>query len=311
LDGLVHLPRFTVIIPTYNWSAVLPYSIGSVLRQTFGDFELLVIGDGCTDDSETVVKSIKDSRVRWTNLPTNSGHQSAANNEGLRQARGEYIAYLGHDDLWLPHHLSTMAAALDAGADVAYGIVELVQVDGTCAPAPKRLTGYVPGMWIPPSGVVHRRQAALDAGGWPLFAEVNCDPEIALLDRMHTTGDRIEFVRRLVAIKFPAATRRNAYRILSTTEQAAWSQRIASEGDLEIVELVRMLPSEVDGPPTANPFSRTLQTFMADVSSRIRRRLVGAPSPLPPPTRTEVFNKRREFKGLVPKAPPGGRGGVH
>src|SRR5262249_29306735 len=46
------MPQVTVIIPTYNWSAVLPYSIGSALRQTFSDFELLVIGDGCTDDSE-------------------------------------------------------------------------------------------------------------------------------------------------------------------------------------------------------------------------------------------------------------------
>src|ERR1041384_1641145 len=49
------MPRVTVIIPPYNWSTVLPYSIGSVLDQTFTDFELLVIGDGCTDDSEAVV----------------------------------------------------------------------------------------------------------------------------------------------------------------------------------------------------------------------------------------------------------------
>jgi GT2 family glycosyltransferase len=81
-------PRVTVIIPTYNWSSVLPYSIGSALRQSFTDLEVLVIGDGCSDDSEQVVAAIGDPRVRWINLPANSGHQSAPNNEGLLQAQG-------------------------------------------------------------------------------------------------------------------------------------------------------------------------------------------------------------------------------
>src|ERR1019366_8758170 len=107
-----------------NWSSVLPYSIGSVLRQRFTDFELLVIGDGCTDDSQQVVTAIADPRRRWINLPVNHGHQSAANKEGLRQARGSIIASLGHDDLWLPHHLEVMVSAIDGGADAAHSIVQ-------------------------------------------------------------------------------------------------------------------------------------------------------------------------------------------
>src|SRR5207247_9434455 len=115
-------PSVSVIIPTYNWSSVLPYSIGSVLRQTFTDFELLVVGDGCTDDSEAVVGRVGDPRVEWINLPTNTGHQPEPNNEGLRQARGQFIAYLGHDALRLPHHLSCLISALKQGADLAYGM---------------------------------------------------------------------------------------------------------------------------------------------------------------------------------------------
>ena len=99
-----------MIIATYNWATVLPYSIGSVLGQTFTDFELLVIGDGCTDESEAVVTAIADPRVQWTNLPTNSGHQAVPNNDGLRRARGEVVAHLGHDDLWLPRHLEHLVA---------------------------------------------------------------------------------------------------------------------------------------------------------------------------------------------------------
>jgi len=299
------LPQFTVIIPTYNWSSVLPFSIGSVLRQSFGDFELLVVGDGCTDDSAAVVNSIDDRRVRWLNLPNNSGHQSAANNEGLRQAQGEYIAYLGHDDLWLPHHLATLKAALDAGSHLAYSVTAIVDVDGTRRPAPDRIGGYVRGLWIPPSGAAHQRQAALNAGGWPLFADVDCDPELALWQRIHDKGGRIDFVPRLTAIKFSAAARRNSYKVRSTAEQSAWTARIANEPDLEIAELVKMLPSRVDAAHVDNPFSKTLRAFCVDVASRIRRRLFGKPGAPPPPTRDELFNRRREFKGLAPKAPPG------
>jgi len=76
-------PRVTVIVATYNWSTVLPYAIASVLDQTMRDFELLVVGDGCTDDSEQVVAGIRDPRVRWINLPANTGHQFGPNNRGL------------------------------------------------------------------------------------------------------------------------------------------------------------------------------------------------------------------------------------
>jgi cellulose synthase/poly-beta-1,6-N-acetylglucosamine synthase-like glycosyltransferase len=65
-------PRVSVIIATYNWSSVLPYSIGSVLQQTMEDFEILVVGDRCTDDSEAVVAAIGDPRIRWINLPANA-----------------------------------------------------------------------------------------------------------------------------------------------------------------------------------------------------------------------------------------------
>ena len=110
------LPRVTVIIATYNWSTVLPYAIQSVLAQTMPEFELLVVGDGCTDDCEQVVTAIKDPRVRWINLPANTGHQARPNNRELQEAKGELIAYLGHDDLWLPHHLQCMVNALDTGS---------------------------------------------------------------------------------------------------------------------------------------------------------------------------------------------------
>src|SRR3984893_7629219 len=95
-------PIVSVVIATYNRSNVLRCAITSVLAQTFDNFELLVVGDCCTDDTEAVVLSSDDDRVRWHNLLENCGNQYGPNNYGLKHARGRYIAYLGHDDLWHP-----------------------------------------------------------------------------------------------------------------------------------------------------------------------------------------------------------------
>jgi glycosyltransferase involved in cell wall biosynthesis len=235
-------PRVTVVIATYNWSSVLPYAIGSVLRQTLTDLELLVVGDGCTDDSAETVAHFVDPRVRWINLAANTGHQSGPNNEGLRQGRGELVAYLGHDDLWLPHHLALLVAALDAGADVACGVTEIVRPGGRPPRSvPAGRFPLRPGAWVPPTGLVHRRQMALDVGGWRHPLELTVDPEIDLLTRLLATGARPAFVPRLTAVKLPAAQRRDAYRLRRCEEQAAWFARIGSEPDFEQRELVAML----------------------------------------------------------------------
>ena len=93
-------PTVSIIISTYNWSSVLRFAIASVLAQTFRSFELIVVGDCCTDDSEAVVESFSDPRIQWYNLTENAGGQFGPNNQGVALARGRYIAYLGHDDLW-------------------------------------------------------------------------------------------------------------------------------------------------------------------------------------------------------------------
>jgi len=229
------MPRVTVIIPTYNWSTVLPYSIGSVLDQTFTDFELLVIGDGCTDDSEAVVRAIEDPRVRWINIPR-TGHQCGPNNEGLRQARGEFIAYLGHDDLWLPHHLAVLVAALDAGADLAHTLIAMVPPPGS--PQPWTVARRE---WMPPSSVLHRRSVTERIGGWRDFRELKDTPEGDLWLRIQAAGYRIDFVPRLTALKFSALWRPRVYRERPCDEQAAWLARIRAEPDLEVVQLAKIV----------------------------------------------------------------------
>ena len=95
-------PVITVVIPTYNWSSALRCAIRSVLLQTVQDFEVLVVGDGCTDDSAAVVAEFEDPRLRWHNLSQNHGSQWVANNFANENAAGDWIASLGHDDIWHP-----------------------------------------------------------------------------------------------------------------------------------------------------------------------------------------------------------------
>jgi Glycosyl transferase family 2 len=80
-------PTVTVIIQTFNRSNILPHAIGSVLWQTYGDWELLVIGDGCTDDSAAVVARFTNPRIRFINRAERVGGQSGPNDEGARTAR--------------------------------------------------------------------------------------------------------------------------------------------------------------------------------------------------------------------------------
>jgi glycosyltransferase involved in cell wall biosynthesis len=295
-------PSVTVIIPTYNWSSVLPYSIGSVLRQTFTDFEVLVVGDGCTDDSEAVVGRIGDSRVKWINLPTNTGHQSEPNNEGLRQARGQFIAYLGHDDLWLPHHLSCLVSALKRGADLAYGTT-LLLLEGAngyhrwCGPAYEK---YQSGMSIPPTSVVHRRSITDDVGGWRHYRELDADPDTDLWRRAYTANYRFAFVPRLTAIKFPAVARPDVYKIRPCHEQADWSKRIQNEDDFEIAELVRtVLPMVAVYEP--KPYKTLLHGFLLATRTELMRRSRRLIFRHTPPKRSSI-DAAREFKGL-PRTP--------
>jgi glycosyltransferase involved in cell wall biosynthesis len=291
-------PRVTVIIATYNWSEVLPYSIGSVLRQTFRDFELLVAGDGCTDDSEGVVAAIDDPRVRWINLPLNTRHQSGPNNEGLRQARGEIIAYLGHDDLWLPHHLAAHVEALDAsGSDVAYSLCMIV------APAESSIWPSIPrprdGSFAPPSCMTHRRRVTEDLGGWRDYRTLDqsrdIPPDVELWQRAQAAGRKFTFVPRLSGIKFPAAWRRDVYRTRPCHEQARWLARIDAEPDLESKLLVTYIAAEEM--PSGLPYRDLLRHVMKQTVSRIRRRFALRSLGLLKP-RTGTIDQARRFKGL-------------
>ncbi len=93
----------SIIIPTYNRGFLLGRAIMGVLRQTVQDFELIIVDDGSTDNTEEVVRRIKEreKRIVYIKHVKNKGG-SAARNTGIREAKGEYLCFLDSDDEWLP-----------------------------------------------------------------------------------------------------------------------------------------------------------------------------------------------------------------
>lgn len=93
----------SVIIPTFNRAILVMEAIDSVLKQTFQDFEILVVDDGSTDTTKEEVARINSEKIRYI-YQVNKG-PAAARNTGIRAASGQYIAFLDSDDLWLPRKL--------------------------------------------------------------------------------------------------------------------------------------------------------------------------------------------------------------
>ena len=112
------VPRISVICASYNHERYVEAAIRSVLAQSFSDFELIVVDDGSSDGTARRVAAIADPRVSLHVLPRNEG-ACAAMNHAIRRARGEFVAVLNSDDLFLPGKLERQVAVLDAEPDVA------------------------------------------------------------------------------------------------------------------------------------------------------------------------------------------------
>jgi glycosyltransferase involved in cell wall biosynthesis len=110
------MPNVSVIIPTYNMARFVGDAVGSVLAQTFEDFEVIVVDDGSTDNTREIVAGFVDPRVRY--VYQDNQERSAARNAGIRLARGEYIAFLDADDVWLPEKLALQVYLLETRPEV-------------------------------------------------------------------------------------------------------------------------------------------------------------------------------------------------
>lgn len=222
-------PRVTVIIATFNRAAMLRCAIRSVLEQRFRDFELIVVGDACTDDSAAVATETNDPRIVWMNREKNCGSQWGPNNDGLARARGEYIAFLGHDDLWLPCHLEHLVPQLDRGADLAHPLIAVLGPDGVRAVFAEPPSGETyETTFVPPSGWLVRASTLRSLGGFGDHRQAIRATDFDLLRRIALAGYNIVFTPRLSVLKFPSHWWR-AYGAGAAVPQQEWIEQITRD----------------------------------------------------------------------------------
>jgi glycosyltransferase involved in cell wall biosynthesis len=200
------MPLVSVIIPAYNSGRYLDEAVQSVIAQTFTDWECIVVDDGSTEDLSRVGKM--DSRVRLIRQP-NRG-TAAARNNGVASSTGEFVAFLDHDDLWLPGNLDAQTALLAANprAGFCYAHYDMVDGDGkrqAVPPSDRPARSYLEmlrgGAPIPSTVVVGRLCLAVVGGFDPMlpysddqdvmlklayFFEVEFVPSCQVLYRIHS-----------------------------------------------------------------------------------------------------------------------------
>lgn len=111
------VPSVSIITPTYNCGKFIEETIRSVQAQTYKDWEMIIVDDGSKDDTERIVTAIakKDERIRYIRNPKNCG-AAVTRNRALSEARGEWVAFLDSDDLWLPEKLERQVAFMKDNA---------------------------------------------------------------------------------------------------------------------------------------------------------------------------------------------------
>jgi len=195
---LIDQARVSVVVPSYNHAPFIEATLRSIFNQTLPPSELLVIDDGSADESSRIIEGVlKDCPIPCDLIARANQGLCATLNEGLSKTRGEYFAYLGSDDLWLPEFLAARLSTLEsrASAVLAYGHSFLIDEENHIIDCTLDWAQYVDGhaqamlleeTIAPMSPTVMYRRAALERHGWNEQAKLE-DYELYL--RLTTEGD--------------------------------------------------------------------------------------------------------------------------
>lgn len=246
------MKQISVVIPTYNYGRFLREAIDSVLAQTYAPLEILVVDDGSTDDTEQIVASYGE-RVRY--IRQRNAGVGAARNNGIAQARGEYVAFLDSDDLWLPEKLAKEIARFEADPELGlvYSGAERFDQSGTLDVSLDGIEG-----WIAPellrlersvissgSSILIPKRVAEEVGGFnadlppsedwdfcyrlALRYRVGFVPEVLVRYRQHGSGLHLNVARMERAMMLALAN------VFASSDPAVQSQRRRTYGRMHRV----------------------------------------------------------------------------
>ena len=161
----------SVIITTNNARATLcKRAIESVLNQTYQDFEIIVVNDASTDNTEEIVMGFKDPRIKYFKRKKSRGIQSIVKNKGIKESKGEYLAFLDSDNSYRPDHLQVLIKQFesDPKLDVVYGDRWINNGDksGIGIFSEFSLPTLLDHNYIDTSDALTKREAIIKIGGW-------------------------------------------------------------------------------------------------------------------------------------------------
>ncbi len=128
LNQDINHPLVSIIIPTYNRCHYLQQAIDSAIQQTYENVEIIICDNGSTDNTEDVVKSFEDSRIRYWQQPQNIG-MFANQTHGFKMAKGKYVASLHDDDIWENNFLSQLVPILELHPNVVFAFCNQYIID--------------------------------------------------------------------------------------------------------------------------------------------------------------------------------------
>lgn len=168
-------PLVSIVMPCYNYARFLPEALASIQAQTFTDFEAVIVDDGSTDETPTILSKVKDPRFRV--IRQQNGGSSAARNTGRANSRGAFLTFLDADDLWRPTYLERQMAVFEAEPCLDFCFANMVRTqDGKVLQTqfdlvprlrdiPVRASS-VPGAWIIEGDTFAALTPAPDPPGW-------------------------------------------------------------------------------------------------------------------------------------------------
>lgn len=216
------MTRATVIIPTHDHAATLPLAVRSALEQTLRDLEVVIVGDGATDEVGAAATDLerRDPRVRFLDLPKGDRHGEIHRDTAIRQAHGDDILYLCDDDLLLPTHVAELCDLLERfhfvqcrnGFVDAAGDVHLYPGDlGDVRFLPLLLDETRPFNFVSLTGTGHTKDFYLDGEPWTTTPP-GVWPDLHQWRRMLRPGvARTATSPRMTALQFPTHGERTTW----------------------------------------------------------------------------------------------------
>ena len=239
--------KISIVIPLYNKEKHILDTLDCISKQTYQEYEILVVNDGSTDDSLKKVESYKDARLKIINQ-TNSG-AAAARNRGVKEATSEYIAFMDADDFWEEQYLELMVQLINEYPDACiYGSNYKIIEDGQCNvlnfPGIKNEKGYIDNYFVSgkvytplwTSAVIVKKATFLNLGGFPTTCKV-CE-DIDLWCRFAATG-------KVAYINKPLATYvRDSSNMLSRSKEVSYDfpflkefKKVVNQTDVRISDV--------------------------------------------------------------------------